>query len=1034
MSDPSTERDPLEALAAEFVERQRRGENPSVPEYAARHPELADEIRDLFPTIVAMERLKVHQEQSGTGRASLGDITLERLGDFRIIRELGRGGMGIVYEAEQESLGRRVAVKVLPRQSLLEPKHVHRFQREAQAAARLHHTNIVPVFGVGEQEGFHYYVMQLIRGVGLDEILSYMRRKTPPGKPASGSEHDLPTYREGLTARIGRTLLSGSVGRPRTDTTAVIDVQRPDDPSTPGDASSVQNPPSAPSDKTTGATAARPGDVAIASQAGPASDRLSAQMGSIQEALTGSAYWVSVARIGIQAADALDYAHRQGTLHRDIKPGNLLLDSQGVTWVADFGLAKILQSQDMSQTADITGTLPYMAPEQFSGQTDARSDIYSLGLTLYELLTLQRAYDDSDRSRLIRRITEGELAHPRKLNSQIPADLETIVVKAAAPDPGSRYQSARELAADLQCFLEDRPIRARRATSIERLWRWYRRNRAVASLATLALTLLVLVAVVATVGFVQTRKALEGQARQRDKAEANADLALQALDRIFERFSPRQSSPALEMTLGGARNVVVQVATPPVLSKEAAALLEDMLPFYDRLAKQVTNEAEVLEKVARANRRVGDIRQRLGQYDEAVAAYSRAIEVYEQLGRPRPQETHVPLEIARIRNELGGLFRSTQRFADAQRSHVTALTILHSVSKGQQNRPETRYELARTCYFLGMRPRPEPGAERPGPPRNRRPPPEESTDGEAGGVRPPSPQRPPPVPDEPRSQEDRRQQDECMAKAIDLLNRLIEEYPSKPDYRHMLALCHRDRSIELERRDRAAGKLALDKATKLLEQLVADFPEVQDYRYDLSETYAAVDPHHAPPSDRTDAETAERLRKALRLSEKLGAENPYVPQYMASQAHLHHQLTAVLTRMREWDKAEQSHRRAIDIQTSLVEQFPEVPSYQLWLGQFRNSLGQFLLERTRLREARVLLDGTATMLTGLMARHPEMEYIHGLLDQTYTTLATVLRRDGQQELALDAERRAAEHRRDSPRAPDQAARESQPSANGPRAR
>ena len=155
MADPNAERDPLEVLATEFVERLRKGEQPSISEYVANHPNLAEDIGALFPTIIATERLKASRERSSDGSVSLGCASLERLGDYRIIREIGRGGMGVVFEAVQESLGRRVAVKVLPRQALLDPKHLRRFHREARIAANLHHTNIVEVFGVGEQAGFH---------------------------------------------------------------------------------------------------------------------------------------------------------------------------------------------------------------------------------------------------------------------------------------------------------------------------------------------------------------------------------------------------------------------------------------------------------------------------------------------------------------------------------------------------------------------------------------------------------------------------------------------------------------------------------------------------------------------------------------------------------------------------------------------------------------------------------------------------------------------------------------------------------------
>jgi hypothetical protein len=185
------DRDPLEVLAADFIDRQRNGEHPAISEYTALHPELATEIEELFPTIVAMEQLKAHRESSASGQASLGAVRLERLGDFRILGEIGRGGMGIVYEAFQESLGRHVAVKVLPRQSLLDPKQLERFQREAQTAARLHHSNIVPLFGVGEQDGFHYIVMQLIRGVSLDDVLVKLRQlskaNAAPTDAAKGS-------------------------------------------------------------------------------------------------------------------------------------------------------------------------------------------------------------------------------------------------------------------------------------------------------------------------------------------------------------------------------------------------------------------------------------------------------------------------------------------------------------------------------------------------------------------------------------------------------------------------------------------------------------------------------------------------------------------------------------------------------------------------------------------------------------------------------------------------------------------------------
>jgi serine/threonine protein kinase len=188
-SSLGTDRHPVEALADEFLNRQRGGERPTLDEYCRRHPELADEIREVFPVLIRMEDLRSDGTDDITGALAVHTaIRLERLGDYRILREVGRGGMGVVYEAEQESLGRRVALKVLPDTALSDATQVLRFQREARAAARLHHTNIVPVFGVGHDDGHYYYVMQFIPGMGLDAVLEELRRLRRVGGRAIASQ------------------------------------------------------------------------------------------------------------------------------------------------------------------------------------------------------------------------------------------------------------------------------------------------------------------------------------------------------------------------------------------------------------------------------------------------------------------------------------------------------------------------------------------------------------------------------------------------------------------------------------------------------------------------------------------------------------------------------------------------------------------------------------------------------------------------------------------------------------------------------
>ena len=201
--------EPFDALAAEFTERCRRGEHPSVEQYAREHPEHAREIRELFSVILQVEGVKASAAWSGSLAGCTGG-NLDRLGDFRIVRELGRGGMGIVYEAEQTSLARRVAIKVLPGHGLLDARRRERFEREARTAAKLHHTNIVPIFGVGEQDGHHYFVMQYIRGVGLDALFQRLFADSVRRDAEGG--HTAPPSARFEFATVARDLLHERTG------------------------------------------------------------------------------------------------------------------------------------------------------------------------------------------------------------------------------------------------------------------------------------------------------------------------------------------------------------------------------------------------------------------------------------------------------------------------------------------------------------------------------------------------------------------------------------------------------------------------------------------------------------------------------------------------------------------------------------------------------------------------------------------------------------------------------------------------------
>jgi serine/threonine protein kinase/WD40 repeat protein len=493
MSEAPSHLDPVEALADEFADRYRRGEQPTMTEYVERYPQLAGRIRDLFPALVAMEALgSVAGSLSPAAAGKTGGLlpAPAQLGDYRIVRVVGRGGMGVVYEAVQNSLGRHVALKVLPAPGLLPPVQLERFRREARAAARLHHTNIVPVYGVGEDQGIHYYAMQFIQGQGLDEVLKELRRLRGSSEGARAADGGEPAEREGS---IARSLLCG---RWQEKATAGAD------------AAMAPAPTAAPA-----AMPESPGST-VSLSAGPGGPTDGAGKSDRQ-------FFRSVAQMGVQVADALDYAHKQGILHRDIKPSNLLLDGRGTVWVTDFGLAKAEGTDELTQTGDIIGTLRYMAPERFAGRSDPRSDVYALGITLYEMLTLEPAFGEEIRPRLIEQLLHQDPPRPRQRDGNIPRDLETIVLKAIDKDPGRRFQTAGDLAADLRRYLAGEPLHARRTGLWERALKWARRRPAVAALLGVTAAALLTALVGGLIYNAQLQKAL-GQ------AEANLDKARQA--------------------------------------------------------------------------------------------------------------------------------------------------------------------------------------------------------------------------------------------------------------------------------------------------------------------------------------------------------------------------------------------------------------------------------------------------------------------------------------------------------------------------
>ncbi|HZT78738.1 MAG TPA: serine/threonine-protein kinase [Gemmataceae bacterium] len=540
---PPTEDDPrLLRAVQEYLGELEAGRRPDRGEFAERFPDLVEAAApylDALDMVHAAAPLLYPSAEGRPAPAAAESIPAEPLGDFHIIREVGRGGMGVVYEAIQLSLGRRVALKVLPFAATLDPRQLQRFHNEARAAASLHHPNIVPVYAVGCERGVHFYAMQLIEGQNFAAVIQDLR------KAGRGPAGDIPV-------------------RPGQESTGPY--------------------PSPPPSASAPAAATRP-SVSITL--------------STQRSGRSTDFYRTVARLTAQAAEALDYAHGLGIIHRDVKPANLLVEGRGNVWVTDFGLAQFHADAGLTATGDLLGTLRYMSPEQAGGQRsllDHRTDVYSLGATLYELLTLRPIFDGTDRQALLQQIMHEEPRPPRAIDRSIPPELETIVLKAIAKAPEERYATAREFADDLQRFLRDEPVLARRPTLAQRARKWARRHPSVIA-AGVVLLVLVTVGSLISAGLVsaeqrntrleqqKTKQALEDAERRAREAEERYQLALRSVDEMVQ-VSEEELAGQWGMELVRKR------------------LLLSALGYYQDLIEQRRDDPETQGRLAAAQERV----------------------------------------------------------------------------------------------------------------------------------------------------------------------------------------------------------------------------------------------------------------------------------------------------------------------------------------------------------------------------------------------------------------------------------------------
>jgi serine/threonine protein kinase len=629
-SDPSMEPSAIRQMTPEqkdrltlaldrYLSAMEKGVPPPRDEFLAAYPDLAgslrtylDSLEDLHDVAGGFDRTSRPLE---AGAAAPGE---KRLGDFRLIREIGRGGMGVVYEAQQISLGRRVALKVLPFAAVLDSRQIARFKHESQAAAQLDHPHIVSVYAVGVDRGVHFYAMQFIDGQPLDRALAELRRA---GRLASGAT-----------------------------SVEVVDA------STDGHMSESPSSGDCPSTSVS---------------------FLTAKSGKWHE------YLQTAVRLGIQAAEALHAAHEHGIVHRDVKPSNFLLDAEGKLWVTDFGLALCQTDATLTRTGDLVGTVRYMSPEQALGQSalvDQRTDIYSLGATLYELLALRPAFPGNAGPSLLQCIEQQEPPRLRQLQAKIPADLETVIAKAMAKRRDERYTTAREFADDLRRILEGKPTLAKPPTIPERLGKWaMRHTHLVATVAGVCALALIGMAVSTLLIAREKLRSEQNYAR----AEKHFREAQEAVDCLGARLAER-------------------LAEVPGAEQVRKDLLRETLRYYSNFVDQAKENPSLRADLAMTYSKIGTLTAEIGSIDEAILAHQSAIRLFERLAADNPRKVEYRRHVAVSQNNLALVLSRAGRTEAARRAYGEAIRLQKELAETSGHSAQDLNDLALSHSNLGL--------------------------------------------------------------------------------------------------------------------------------------------------------------------------------------------------------------------------------------------------------------------------------------------------------------------------------------------
>ncbi|QDU56113.1 tetratricopeptide repeat-containing serine/threonine-protein kinase [Aeoliella mucimassa] len=819
LSEQQQER--LAQILDTYLQGIERGEPMSPEQLLEQHPEEASYLRGYLSGLKLFHQAAAAPATEAATRFHpeiLG--SQDTIGDFRLIRILGRGGMGVVYEAWQCSLQRKVALKVLPFTGNDDSVEIRRFKNEAQAAANIAHPHIVPVFSIGEEAGIHFYTMRLIEGPSLASLLDHLRVETIACHGETTAV-ELPADYDNC---------DHDVDRQQRDTELAIVGLNP-------------------------------------------SDRLSDRLRS-------------VARLGAEAADALHAAHECGIVHRDVKPSNLLISNDGKLWITDFGLARCRDRDCNTQTGDIIGTMRYMSPEQARGQgdlVDHRTDIYSLGVTLYELATLNHPCPEVANPQWI---IDGRrpVAKPlRSWNKHIPRDFETIVMKAISDEPGDRYRTALEFAEDLRRFEEGMPIKASPPSLLNRASKWARRHQRLATAAAMLIALL-----------------FAGQSfNNLLLANKNAEIASKnvAIDQALVS-SEQNLRQALEVLDRFGARTVDQLAAIPGAEGLRFELLKDSLDYYNQFEGQVDPTSPTFDNIARAYSNMGMLSERLGETEVALTRYSTARQLWQQKLAADGNAPDSVLQLAKVCNRLALLLIQESRLDEADSSLRQAEQTLATKPIDQAKVPSNLVQLAVTKNNRGLWYKAK------------------------GNI---------------------SQAIDCFEQSIHVLNHPQIEQSNDEDELRCLAASYNNLASLGSEVEFDQARRAYAWAIDIQRKLVALAPTNRLYQGELARTYSNLGYFLAQHQHWGDAKHS--FRNAISIQQLLVQASPAAISYRRDWAISYNNLGMTQARVGEYQQALESFEQAYKIEKMLLNVVEQDPKLLSDLGSVCNNLGLLFQEQ-----------------------------------------------------------------------------------------